>query len=257
MLVQAASRLERLMSGGGKNTNLKDSTVAQVSAFMYYNAHVISKLTVNKNFQSKFSSVIFDQINKDFGEYIDALARSKPKSLHHVYEWKKVGNKNARLFQINLISQQGLSFKIGAEFKLSKSFVPSSNKSSRRHVFANKAMIIEEGKPLTIYPKHSQRLVFEYNGETVFMPKGKSVTVKRPGGSGATNQFVLAYSRFFNGNLVGLSIRNSGFQKIFNASMAKALRVPTSIKKVQFSFKPNVLRTEADAALASAFGGVL
>ena len=118
-------------------------------------------------------------------------------------------------------------------------------------------MIIEEGKPLTIYPKHSQRLVFEYNGETVFMPKGKSVTVKRPGGSGATNQFVLAYSRFFNGNLVGLSIRNSGFQKIFNASMAKALRVPTSIKKVQFSFKPNVLRTEADAALASAFGGVL
>ena len=86
MLVQAASRLERLMSGGGKNTNLKDSTVAQVSAFMYYNAHVISKLTVNKNFQSKFSSVIFDQINKDFGEYIDALARSKPKSLHHVYE---------------------------------------------------------------------------------------------------------------------------------------------------------------------------
>ncbi len=35
----------------------------------------------------------------DFGNYIDALARSKPKSLHHVYEWQRAGNKTARLFK--------------------------------------------------------------------------------------------------------------------------------------------------------------
>ena len=61
------------------------------------------KLTTNKQFQSAFSKIIFDQIDTDFGNYIDALARSKPKSLHHVYEWKKVGNKNARLFKLNKI----------------------------------------------------------------------------------------------------------------------------------------------------------
>jgi hypothetical protein len=39
--------------------------------------------------------------------------------------------------------------------------------------------------------------------------------------------------------------------------MAKALRVPTNIKRVQFSFTPNVIRSEADSSLAQAFGGVL
>ena len=117
MLVQAASGLERLMVGNRNNAALKDSTVAQISAFMYYNAHVISKLTSNKNFQSKFSSVIFNQINDDFGQYMDSLARTKPKSLHHVYEWNKVGNKTARLFELNIVSQEALSFKIDTKFK--------------------------------------------------------------------------------------------------------------------------------------------
>lgn len=256
-LIQAASGLERLMLGNKNNTILKDSTVAQISAFMYYNANVISKLTVNKAFQSKFSSVIFTQIDKDFGEYMDALARTRPKSLHHVYEWKKVGNKTARLFELNIASQEGLSFKIATQFKMSKSLVPSSGNNKRRHVFANKAAIMEEGKPLVISPKYAKQLVFEMDGETVFMPKGKSVTVKRPGGSASTNQFLLAHGRFFSGNLVGIAIRNSGFQKIFNAGMAKALKIPVSIKKVQFSFKPNAIKAEAEASMAAAFGASL
>lgn len=257
MLLQASSGLERLMVGNRNNPLLKDSTVAQISAYMYYNAQVISKLTTNQAFQSKFSSVIFTQIDKDFGEFIDALARTKPKSLHHVYEWKKVGNKTARLFELKLLSQEGLSFKVGYNFKPSKSFVPSSTHAKRRHVFIDKAAIMEAGIPLVISPKHAQRLVFEVDGGTVFMPKGKSVTVKRPGGTAATNQFTLAHGRFFSGNLVGMAIRKSGFQRIFNAGMAKALSIPTNIKRVQFSFSPNAIKSQADAALTQSFGGVL
>jgi len=127
----------------------------------------------------------------------------------------------------------------------------------RRHMFANKASIMEEGKPLVIRPKNSERLVFEIDGETVFMPKGKSVTVRRPGGSAATNQFTLAHSRFFSGRLVNESIKRSGFQKIFNSSVTKALSVPSNIKKVQYSFSPNLIRSQADAALAASFGGAM
>ena len=255
MLIQAASGLERMMYAN-QSGPLKDSTVAQVSAYVYYEAAVISKLTTNKQFQSAFSKIIFDQIDTDFGNYIDALARSKPKSLHHVYEWKKVGNKNARLFKLNKISQDGLSFRINYQLLQSKSMVPSSN-GKRRHVFANKAAVIDEGKPLVIRPKNAERLVFEYEGETVFMPKGKSVTVRRPGGSAATNQFSLAHSRFFSGRLVNESIKRSGFQKIFNSSMTKALRVPSDIKRVKYSFSANTIRSQADAALAASFGGVM
>ena len=255
MLIQAASGLERMMYANQKGV-LKDSTVAQISAYVYYEAAVIAKLTTNKAFQNAFSKMMFDQINLDFGNYIDALARSKPKSLHHVYEWKKTGNKTARLFKLNKTAQIGLSFGVNYQFLPSKSMVPSSN-GRRRHVFANKASIIEQGKPLVIRPKNAERLVFQIDEETIFMPKGASVTVKRPGGSGSTNQFTLAHSRFFSGNLVNDSIKRSGFQKLFNSSITKALRVPSNIKKVQYSFSANTIRSQADSALTLSFGGAM
>jgi hypothetical protein len=256
MLMQASSGLERLMLEN-RNGILKDSTVAQISAYLYYNANVISKLTSNKQFQSKFSETIFTQIQKDFGEYIDAKARTSPRSLHHVYEWKKVGNKTARLFELSLLSQDGLSFKIGTSFKPSRSLVPLSGGTKRRHTFINKASVMEAGMPLKISPKNATRLVFESDGQTVFMPKGASVIVKRPGGSGVKNQYYLAHSRFFTGQLVNSSIKKSGFQRIFNAGMAKALNLPTGIKKVQYRFNPNLIRSQADTALVTAFGGAL
>ncbi len=255
MLVQAASGLERMMYAN-QNGPLKDSTVAQISAFVYYEAAVISKLTTNKQFQSAFSKIIFDQIDTDFGNYIDALARSKPKSLHHVYEWKKSGNKNARLFKLTFMDSEGISFKIDYQFKASTSMVPAPQ-GRRRHVFANKASVMEAGMPLKIAPRHSQRLVFESNGITVYMPKNASVTVQRPGGPGVKNQFKLQYSRFFSSELVNNSIKRSGFKNLFNSESMKALKIPASIKKIQYSFSPNTIRSMADAAVESSFGGVV
>lgn len=254
-LVTAASGLEKFMLGD-KNTVLKDSTVAQISAYVYYNAHVIAKLTQNKSFQSRFTKTIFDQIQKDFGLYIDSQARVKPKSLHHVYEWKRIGHPNARLFKLKVLSQEGISFRIGYQFLDSKTLVPT-DKGVHRHVFKDKARIMESGTPVVIRPRFAQSLVFEVPGGTVYMPKGHTVTVKRPGGKAATNQFSLAYARFFSGNLVNNSIKNSGFQKIFGGSIGKALKVPAGIKRVQYKFVPNTLRLQADFALHQSFGGVL
>lgn len=255
MLVTAASGLEKTMAGT-KTTVIKDSSVAQISAAIYYQANVLAKLEKNKGFQKVFRDTIYSQIEQDFGAYIDAKARTNPKSLHHVYEWKKVGNKNSRLFKLNMISENKLSFKINYEFLPSKSFVPNSSKR-RRHVFANKASVMEAGMPLVIRPRFSERLVFNFNGITTFMPKGASVTVKRPGGAKARNQFMLSYSQFFTGRLVNESIKKSGFKNIFSTGMAKALKIPTNIKRIQYSFSPNVVRNQADAALQSAFGGYL
>jgi hypothetical protein len=116
---------------------------------------------------------------------------------------------------------------------------------------------MEAGMPLKIAPRHSKRLVFETNGYKVFMPEGASVVVKRPGGAGVKNAFMMTYSRFFKSNLVNISIKKSGFQKLFNNSMAKALRIPTDIKTVKYSFNPNTISIQADAALTSAFGAAV
>lgn len=256
-LIQTASGLERLMAESSPGI-LRDSTVAQVSAFLYYESSVLSKLTTNVEFKNLFKNTIFNQIEKDFGQYVDAQARTKPNSLHHVYEWNKVGNPTARLFKLNLIDMGGLSFRVGREFKMSKSSVPSKNKKQKKkYVFENKASIIEEGMPIVIRPNSAQRLVFELDDRTVFMPKGTSVTVKRPGGKSATNQFSLSFGRFFGGQLVNSSIKASGFQRIFNSKISKALDVPINIKKVQYSFSPGKIKMQADAALSASFGGSL
>lgn len=256
-LIETASGLEKLMAGSVPGI-LKDSTVAQVSAFLYYEASVLSKLSQNAEFKKLFKTTIFNQIEKDFGEYVDSQARSKPRSLHHVYEWNKVGVPTSRLFKLSKLDTDGLSFRINYDFKLSKSSVPSKNKKQKKkYIFANKASVMEIGMPVVIRPKSAERLVFELNGETIFMPKGTSVFVKRPGGTQATNQFSLSYGRFFGGQLVNSSIKSSGFQKIFNSKITKALDVPVNIKKVQYRFSPGKIRTQANAALQMAFGGSL
>lgn len=254
VLVQAASGLHKYMSGT-TGIVLKDSTVAQISAAVYYQSKVMSKLTTNKQFQEKFRSVIFSQIQKDFGEYIDAQARLNPSTLHHVYEWKKTGSKNARLFTLDIKESIGLSFRIGYSFKDSKSMVPT-NYGNSRHVFRNKARVMEAGEPVVIRPRAAERLVFEIDGRVIRMPKGTPVTVKKPGGGKATNRFQIAYARFFTSNLVNLSIKKSGFQQIFNSSVTKAMRLPVDIKKVKYSFSPNTVDMQASSAVSTAFGGI-
>jgi hypothetical protein len=256
-LLQAASGLERFMTTPTQAGALKDSTVAQVSAFLYYQANVAAKLTSSTAFQELFKKTIFNQVNQDFGRFIDSQARTKPKSLHHVYEWNKVGDSTARLFKLNRLGGLGLSFKIDYELMLSKTSVPSKNRSQRsKYIFSQKAAIMEKGMPLIISPKSAERLVFEVDGNVVFMPKGKSVTVKSPGGTASTNRFNLAYSRYFSGPLVSNSIKASGFQSLFGAKFKQAMKVPSSIKKVQYTFSPGTIRSQAEDALIKQFGGV-
>lgn len=255
MALQAASGLVNLMAGQPVSGAIKDSTVAQISAAIFYKTNVMAKLTANLAFQNAFRKVIFNQIDEDFGSYIDAKARTSPRSLHHVYEWGKAGDKEARLFKIKKLPADGLSLKINYELLDSVSFVPSET-SNHRHVFIKKASIMEQGKTVVISPRNAERLVFETNGYMVYMPKGQSVTVNKPGGVATKNSFLSAYKHFFTGTLVNMSIKKSGFQRLFNSSMTRALNVPVQIKTVKYKFSPNSIANEADAALLAAFAGV-
>jgi hypothetical protein len=57
--------------------------------------------------------------------------------------------------------------------------------------------------------------------------------------------------------LVNQSIKASGFQRLFNSSLTKAMRLPAPIKKVQYSFSANTIRSMADSAVAQSFGGAM
>jgi hypothetical protein len=252
LAIKAASGLVNLMSNKPMSGAIKDSTVAQISAALFYKTNVMAKLSENAQFQSAFRNVIFDQLQTDFGDYIDAKSRTSPKSFHHVYEWGRIGEDEARLFRLKKLPADGLSLKVNYELTDSKSFVPSEN-SNNKHVFVKKAEIMEQGKTVIIAPRFSERLVFEVDGYTVFMPKGQSVTVRKPGGAATKNSFFSAYRYFFTGQLVNMSIKKSGFQRLFNSSLSRALGVPAQVKTVKYSFSPNQLANEAEAATSSAF----
>jgi hypothetical protein len=38
------------------------------------------------------------QVAEIFGQYIDKMAQMDPQTLHHVYEWERVGMRAARLY---------------------------------------------------------------------------------------------------------------------------------------------------------------
>jgi hypothetical protein len=256
LLVATASALETVGSKPSSKYPIQETLVAQVSAVIYYKSMVMSELTTSKSFKAKFNKVIFDQINEDFGSYIDAQARTKPKSLHHVYEWKKTGMKEARLFNLNKIDSGELGFGVSYKFNQSKTAVPNKY-SKRKNVFKNKAEIMEKGITVVVSPRFAERLVFDSGlGYTVFMPKGASVTITKPGGVAAKQSFETAYKRFFTSNLVNLSIKKSGFQKIFTYKMKDILRVPREVRKVKYVFSGRMLRAEAKQAIENAFGGL-
>jgi hypothetical protein len=181
-----------------------------------------------------FNKTLFNQIERDFGEYVDSKARLSPKSLHHVYEWGKAGSKDSRLFKLSKMPSNQVGFLLNYDLLDSKSFVKTSN-SKNRHVFIKKAETMELGKTVVIRPRNSERLVFEIDGETIFMPKGASVTVTKPGGVATKNSFLAAYKHFFTSQLVSASIKRSGFQNIFNSSLAKSIKLPADIKTVKYN----------------------
>ena len=254
-LVQASSGLIKLMAGQPVTGAIKDSTVAQISAAIFFQSSVMSKIIDSPSFKNLFNKTIFNQIERDFGDYVDAKARISPKSLHHVYEWDKAGDKESRLFKLSRTPSNGVGFLLNYDLLDSKSFVRSSS-SKNRHVFIKKASVMELGQTVVIRPRNSERLVFEIDGETIFMPKGASVTVTKPGGVATKNSFLAAYKHFFTSQLVSASIKRSGFQNIFNSSLSKSIKLPADIKTVKYKFSANTVSNQADASVLAGFVGV-
>jgi hypothetical protein len=140
-------------------------------------------------------------------EYVDSNARVNPEALHHVYEWYKVGNPSARLFEINYtVSNLGLSFV--SEFKQSTTI-----KNGSREPFYQKATIMESGMSLKIRPKSSQVLAFEVDGSEVFSKT--EVTVDNPGGSQVAGSFERVFNLFFTQYFTQAFLRSSGLFDFF------------------------------------------
>ena len=137
-----------------------------------------------------FNRILGGYTAEALGYYIDSKARSNPDSLHHIYEWNRVGDKGARLFSFNVnATKSNISF--SGKFMPSKSISENSSQP-----FTNKAEIMENKIAITIEPKNSDVLVFEDDGELVFT--ASSVYIANPGGDKVAGSFGAVVDEFFS-----------------------------------------------------------
>ena len=154
--------------------------------------------------KKEFLNNIGRDVIETMKNYIDASARVNPSSLHHIYEWYRVGSPDSRLYDINYtVSNLGLSFK--STFSQSKSIKAGSNVP-----FYNKAKIMEDGIPVTIKPVRAEVLAFDVNGDTVFTKN--PVTVENPGGN-TQGQFERVFDEFFSKYFSQAFLRSSGIME--------------------------------------------
>lgn len=164
--------------------------------------------------KNKFLDMLGKETIEVLKEYIDSSARVNPSTLHHVYEWYRVGSPAARLFDINY-SVSGLGLSIKSTFRQSSSIQNGSSTP-----FYNKARIMEDGIPVTIRPKRAQALRFEIDGEEIFSKS--PVTVNNPGGN-TQNKFERVFDTFMSRYFTQSFLRNSG--------LLDNIKNPTAYKK--------------------------
>jgi len=169
-----------------------------------YTEGFLSGIELNR---TEFNKILGGFTAESLGMYIDSKARMNPESLHHVYEWKQVGKKGARLFNINVDASK-------YSIKFSGNFKPSSKPASDSgQIFYNKAEVMENSIGVTVAPKNSSVLVFQDNGETVFTTN--SIYIAHPGGDAVAESFGKTVEEFFNTYFV-LSILDPLMKKLKN-----------------------------------------
>lgn len=156
---------------------------------------------------AKMGTIIFNtklaQITEEaLKQYIDVKSKANPESLHHVYEWNRVGDPSARLFEINAVASKN-SIVISGQFISSKSVGENSNEP-----FVDKANIMENSISVLIEPKSSNFLAFDVDGQQVFTVN--SVFIESPGGDEVAGSFGRAVDDFFEVYFTSTILKQSG-----------------------------------------------
>lgn len=146
-----------------------------------------------------FNQMLAEHTKESLESYIDAQAKMNPESLHHVYEWNRIGDESGRLFK--LTSSVTPSF-----IKISGMFLPSTSVSdTSNEPFTNKANVMENAIGILVEPKNSNVLVFEDEGETIFTTK--SIYIESPGGDAVAGSFGRVVEDFFDSYYTNVFLR--------------------------------------------------
>ena len=173
----------------------------------------------------------------------DRYAVSNPKSMHHVYEWNKLGNPKSRLFMLERSKIMSGTILINSTFLPSKSYVPIKSEgatgSSKRsfslskHIFKNKAVIMEEGKAVRF--KAQKTLSFFADNDQVFVAPGTIINIMNPGGVGAKHSFSKFLTEWYTKNAHSIIDSSGLYSRIVNEAAIALNKKNAGAAEVKFA----------------------
>jgi len=201
-----------------------------------------AEFAVSPMAMTEIAKAAFTITAKKFIQELSLEATQNPKKYHHLYEWNKVGNPSQKLFILKRMTVQYGKLTVRLETTRSSSFVPireellqpgpTGKTVSSRHIFKDKASVMEEGRPVRI---SSSKIMVFYSDSVmrtggnglVFIPSGQIINVRNPGGTQVKGA-LRDYSELWYATRPAMIIEKSRlFSQIGNA-VAKALNMQSS-----------------------------
>jgi hypothetical protein len=143
--------------------------------------------------KNEVSKALFTITGKKFLKDIGIAARLDPQKFFHVFEWGQLGSPAGKLFLIKRTRVIGGNLSINFVFTKSNKNVPVPakirSKVKKRSVFANKAEIMESGKPVSFTTKQTIVFLSQKDGNVHFVGPRVLINIKNPGGRKTTNAF--------------------------------------------------------------------
>lgn len=174
-----------------------------------------------------FNTQLANLTEQALKQYIDVRARANPDSLHHVYEWQRVGDPSARLFEIRGIASKN-------NIRFTGEFLPSSSiNENSSEPFTDKARIMENKISILVEPRSSDFLAFDVNGQQVFTVN--SIFIENPGGDEVAGSFGKAVDDFFDYYFTTTILKQSGiyeqlgFPKEFIQNFSSGAKIGRSV----------------------------
>jgi hypothetical protein len=189
------------------------------------------KELVSPNSKTQIAKAVFTITSKQFVKDFSKESIINPKKYFHMYEWNKVGNNNQKLFVVKRNSINYGNLKVGFKFKQSRTNVPipnmpkkSNSKRSvtKKSIFANKAEVMESGKPISFTTKDYIAFLSQKDGKVHFVAPHKIVKISHPGGRETKNSFEKFAKKWYNTKAEKAVISSRLFLNIENA-VAKSL----------------------------------
>ena len=200
--------------------------------------------------QNEIMSAEFSMSALKFVKKTNLMARSAKNSFHHVYEWGGVGNESSRLFRIFKKQQASGAASIYYKFNNSKKKSPiaeslkipgvSGKRVTKSGIFKRKAEVMESGQQVNFVT--SRYIAFSpRGGGIVFVPPGKTINIKNPGGKNTSGSFEKHFRLWWTSHF-GTSLDNAGVYVKLEKNIARALSRKNAGKNAARSAIESTLR---------------